>query len=370
MPKEIFCKGIRRAPRYEDGRKTSTQKRRWRHEVQKWILAGTALVMVATCAVAQRQRLPAECRQEVMQQCGKAGGRVAIVACIKEKAQAGQFSQSCTMGLVRMAERKQARATIPTGGTEYSYGDHPKQALDFYPASDPAKRPPLVIFIHGGGWTVGDKKSGTGDKAKYFTAHGYAFASLGYRLVPDADPAGQATDIAAAVAYLRGRAKELAFDPDRIIISGHSAGAHLAALVSSDERYFKAAGVPLSAIRGTVLLDGAGYDVATQMNDNGGPLLAKLYTGAFGTDPANQKRLSPITYAKSPNVGHWLMIHDAKRKDATSQTRDFAAALDKAGDETRILAVPNSSHLEINHDVGAGDNLITREFAAFIKSVL
>lgn len=338
--------------------------------MQKWILGGAAVALVSTCAVAQRgQRLPAECRTEVVQKCGISGGRSAIIACIKQRAQSGELSERCTLALVKMAERRHSASTVPNGGSELSYGTHTKQALDFYAAPDPAKRPPLIVFIHGGGWALGDKKSGTGDKAKHFTAEGYAFASLGYRLVPDADPAGQARDIASAIAFLRGRSKELGFDPDRIFISGHSAGAHLAALVSSDESYFKTAGVPLTAIRGTVLLDGAGYDVATQMK-GGGPLLAKLHTGAFGTDPANHKRLSPLTYAGAPNVGHWLLIHDANREDSGAQTRNFAAALKATGENTRILAVPDSSHLQINHDVGAGDNLVTREFDAFVKSLL
>jgi arylformamidase len=339
--------------------------------MRKWILAGGAIALIATCAVAQRGgRLPVECRSEVMQKCGMSGGRAAIIACIKQKAQAGQFSEDCSLALVKMAERKHAQATVPTGGSELHYGAHAKQVLDFYPAPDPANRSALVIFIHGGGWTIGDKRSGTGDKAKHFTGKGYAFASLDYQLVPDTDPAGQATDVASAIAYLRTQASTLGFDPDRIILSGHSAGAHLAALVSSDERYLKSAGVPLSAIRGTVLLDGAGYDVAAQMNSGGGPLLTKLYTGAFGTDPANQKRLSPIAYAGGPNVGHWLLIHDANRADSVGQTRNFAAALEAAGNETRVVPVPDSSHLQINHDVGASDNLVTREFDAFVKSVL
>lgn len=343
--------------------------------MRKWILGLSAVATVATCAIAQRgERLPAICRGEVAQKCGKAGGRDAIISCIRQKAQAGEFSQECTLALVKMAEKKNAVSAKPTGGNELSYGTSAKQKLDFYPASDPAsnsgKKPPLVIFIHGGGWAIGDKKSGTGDKAKHFSQEGYAFASLDYRLVPETDPEGQATDIANAIAYLRNRAGELGFDPDRIIISGHSAGAHLAALISSDDSYLKTADIPMNVIRGTVLLDGAGYDVALQMSTGAGPLLKRMYTDAFGTDPANQKRLSPITYAKTPNVRHWLLFHDANRKDATSQAEGFAAALKANSEDVRVVAVADSSHLKINHDVGAGDNLITREFDAFIKSLL
>jgi arylformamidase len=334
------------------------------------LVFASAVTIVAGCDAAAADRLPRECRREIVKICGLSGGRDGIIACIKQKSQAGQFSQDCTLSLVKMAERRHASATMPTGGRELHYGGASKQTLDFYAAPDPAERAPLVIFIHGGGWAIGDKKSGTGDKARHFTGTGYAFASLDYRLVPETDPGGQAKDVASAISFLRAQAAELGFDPDRIILSGHSAGAHLAALVSSDEHYLTAAGVPLSAIRGTILLDGAGYDVAKQMASGGGPLLSNLYTRAFGTDPANQRRLSPITYTGKPNVGHWLLIHDAKRADATSQSQSFAAALRAAGDETRVVPIPDSSHLQINHDLGAGDNLVTREVDAFVKSIL
>ncbi len=316
------------------------------------------------------EKLPRECRREVVQRCGMSGGRQAIVGCIKQKAEDGELSADCTLSLVKMAERKHAAGAAPSGGSELHYGRAAKQTLDFYPASQSGTRPPLIIFIHGGGWAIGDKTSGTGNKAAHFVKAGYAFASLNYRLVPETDPAGQARDIASAVALLRSQAGTLGFDQNRIILSGHSAGAHLAALVSSDERYFAAAKVPLSAIRGTVLLDGAGYDVAKQMADGKGPLLAKLYKDAFGNDPANQRRLSPLTYSPAPNLVHWLIIHDAGRADSTGQSKTLAAALAKAGAKVRVVPVANSNHLQINHDVGVEGTLITREMDAFVKAAL
>src|SRR5688572_29242076 len=149
------------------------------------------------------------------------------------------------------------RNPAPAGTTEIAYGSAPRQRLDFTPAG---RRAPLVLFLHGGGWRFGDKGMAA-HMAAHFHAQGYAFASVNYRLVPDATPAGQAADVAAAVAYLVAHAERLGIDPDRIILSGHSAGAHLAALVGTDPAWLAAHGLPVSTIDGIVLLDGAGYDV-------------------------------------------------------------------------------------------------------------
>ena len=91
---------------------------------------------------------------------------------------------------------------------------------------------------------------------------GWAFASANYRLVPQATVEQQAADVASAIAWLRANAAKEGLDPDRIVLMGHSAGAHLVALVGTDPHYLKAAGVPMGAVKGVVLLDGAGYDVA------------------------------------------------------------------------------------------------------------
>ena len=83
---KIFsAKGFAVRSRYDYGRTTSTLKRQWRQKMRKWILAGGAIALMATCAVAQRgQRLPAECRKEIVQLCGM--NRDAIRGCLMEKA--------------------------------------------------------------------------------------------------------------------------------------------------------------------------------------------------------------------------------------------------------------------------------------------
>jgi acetyl esterase/lipase len=118
-----------------------------------------------------------------------------------------------------------ARETLSFGGDQH-------QAVDFYAAPNPGADVPLVLFIHGGGWRIGTRGY-VQDKPEFFNGLGYAFASTGYRLVPDGTVEEQAADIASAVALLRRRARALGFDGDRIVLVGHSAGAHLAALAAT-----------------------------------------------------------------------------------------------------------------------------------------
>src|SRR6185295_12265543 len=162
------------------------------------------------------------------------------------------------------------RTPFPDGTVEIAYGGDARQRLDFTPAAGQSGAP-LVLFIHGGAWSLGDKAM-AGHMAAHFHERGYAFASVDYRLVPDADPHQQAEDVAAAISRLIADAPRLGIDRARVMIMGHSAGAHLAALVGTDPSYLAAHHLPISAIGGVVLLDGAGYDVAAQMRF-AGPLL-------------------------------------------------------------------------------------------------
>ena len=312
-------------------------------------------------------RLPAQldrsCRMEIVKLCGMTRDRNAIRSCLRDKYQS--LSRPCLQSLTDMRSEREAGAS---GGTPYQYGRTEKQALDFYPAPG-GGRPALIVFIHGGGWSIGDKASGTKNKASHYNGLGYAFASLNYRLVPETDPGGQAADIATAIAYLRAKSNSLGFDPDRIILTGHSAGAHLAALVSTDPRYLASAGVPMASIRGTVLLDGAGYDVPRQMA-NAGPMLGKMYRDAFTTDRATQVRLSLLTYAGAPNVADWLILFDNSRADSRAQSETLAAALKHAGNSVRPVPISDTSHMKLNRDLGIEGDAATALVDAFIKRAL
>jgi arylformamidase len=239
--------------------------------------------------------------------------------------------------------------------TVLAYGRDPLQQLDYWPAGAiSGGKPPLVIFVHGGGWKRGDKDNATGaTKIAHYRGLGYAFASINYRLVPEATVEAQAQDVADAVALLRGKAESLGFDSRRIVLMGHSAGAHLVALVGTDPRYFAKAGLAPDAVRGIVPLDGAAYDVAGQMADTG-RFMARTYEQAFGADPVRQRALSPTAQAALPNAPDFLILH-IDRADGTAQAGALAAALQKAGTPARVEALPGRGlrgHMQINRSMG------------------
>jgi acetyl esterase/lipase len=211
-----------------------------------------------------------------------------------------------------------------------------------------------VLFVHGGGWKRGDMENATGKaKVAHYPAEGYAFASVNYRLVPDATVEQQASDVASALKWIIAHADELGIDPRRIILMGHSAGAHLVALVGTDPRYLAAEGLDESVLTGVIPIDGAAYDVPKQLAI-GARIMGQTYDQAFGTDPARQRALSPTFQAAAPNAPAFLILH-VQRKDGIEQSRALAEALRKAGTPVQINDFPGTGlqgHMTINRSLG------------------
>ena len=136
-----------------------------------------------------------------------------------------------------------------------------RNMLDIYgPAEGDKKNLPIAFWIHGGGWQRGDK----GDvqmKPQALVEKGFVFVSTNYRFVPQVTIDVMAGDVAKAIRFAHDHAKEHGGDPSRFFIMGHSAGAQLAALVCTDERYLKAEGLELSIVKGCVPVDGDTYDL-------------------------------------------------------------------------------------------------------------
>lgn len=264
------------------------------------------------------------------------------------------FALAAALSALTLPASALAQAAVPGPAREIAYGSAPLQTLDFY-AAPPSREPaPLIVFVHGGGWSRGDKGNATGsEKIAHYHAQGYAFATINYRLVPGATVAQQADDVALALARLIGQAGALGFDPRRVVLMGHSAGAHLSALVGTDPAYLRKAGLSQSALRGVVLLDGAAYDVPAQMTQAGRYMLGR-YTQAFGTDAAAQRLVSPITHAAAPNAPRFLILH-VDRDDGARQSEALAEALRAAGTPVTLQAFEGRGlrgHVAMNRRLG------------------
>lgn len=347
--------------------------------MRNWILTASTIALVATACQAQRgERLSRECRREVVELCGMDRGKMR--ECLQSKS--SQLSEKCSGEIMervqsrlgndkRTANPTNDRQYVALGGVEHAYGGDALQKLDFYKAKTNAARAPLLIFVHGGGWKRGDKRNATGtDKVTHYTGLGYHMASINYRLVPAATVEQQGTDVAAAIAYLLKNAEKFGIDRNRVVLMGHSAGAHLSALVGSDPQYLRGAGLGLGDLSGVIPIDGAAYDVPAQMSE-GAKIMSDTYVQAFGTDPARQKALSPYWHAQSPNAPAFLILH-VDRADGKRQSEALADALRKGGSKVQLNAFEGKGmqgHADINRKLGDPSYPATPVVDAWLKAV-
>lgn len=247
--------------------------------------------------------------------------------------------------------------------SEIAFGAHPLQRMDFYPGASatPGAPLPTIVFVHGGAWAGGDKSDSTGAaKIRHYTEAGYNLVSVNYRLLPEVDIEDQAADLAAAVDDLMANAKTLSVDKRRIVLMGHSAGAHLSALVATDPSLLKAHGRNPADIAGVVLLDGPAYDVPEQIADVG-PLIGFGFQVAFGGRTGRQRALSPASHVETPNAARFLLLH-VERPDSTRQARIFADDLTRAGVDAQVMAFPGrgmDGHNMLNAMLGRVDSPAT-----------
>lgn len=299
---------------------------------------------------------------------------LALIALIAAPTSAqGPLRQMLMKRMMERAAQKQKDNPPPPAPAEQAiaYGKDPAQTLDFA-ASTTAKSPaPLILFVHGGGWSRGSKDNAVGGwKAPHYTQTGYHFASMDYRLVPNVGIEDQAADIASALATLIAQADKLGIDRRKIVLMGHSAGAHLVALVGTDERYLKKAGLSFADVAGIIPIDGAAYDVPKQM-EQAGRFMATRYDQAFGKDPARQRAVSPVFQAAAPNAARFLLIH-VQREDGVAQNKELEAALSKSGTQVERREFEGKGlmgHAEINRSLGDPKYAATPAVDAWLKTL-
>jgi acetyl esterase/lipase len=240
-----------------------------------------------------------------------------------------------------------------------------RQTLDVY-APPEGKDHPVVVWIHGGGWKLGDKRN-VQQKPQAFVDQGYVFVSINYRFVPQVSVKEMTADVARAIHWVHDHAREFGGRPDAIFVMGHSAGAHLAALVCTDDRYLKAEGLSLSIVKGCVPVDTAAYDIPTR-SAGAGPLAAANAAAVFGTDAAMHRELSPLNFvAKEKYIPAFLILHVADRAESKAQSELFAKALRESGIEATVVPAAGKTHGTINSELGLPGDKPTQALFEFVK---
>lgn len=246
---------------------------------------------------------------------------------------------------------------------DIAYGPEPRQRMDVYLPAEPSCAP-ILLMVHGGAWMVGNKASPqvVNQKLKHWVRdRGFIFVSIDYRLVPAVDPVTQAQDVALAMAKVQTMAASWGGDPQRLVLMGHSAGAHLVALLSANPALAARQGA--QPWLGSVVLDSAALDTSGLMQR---PHM-RFYDRAFGSDPDAWRRASPTDQIGAASKPMLLVCSSRRMDHSCEQSEAFAHRIVEAGGSARVLP-QDLTHMQVNAELGLPGNY-TQAVDAFIASI-
>jgi len=239
-------------------------------------------------------------------------------------------------------------------------------SLDLY-VPDAGSGFPVVVWVHGGAWQTGDKRN-VGYKPQAFTDAGYLMASVNYRLSPAVEHPAHAEDVAASLAWIYGHIDRYGGDPTQIFLTGHSAGAHLVALVATDERYLARHGLDLELIAGVVCLDGP-YDIPARVAE-GSPVAEANISRVFGESPEVWWDASPVAHAdQGKGIPPFLVVTAGRWGVSYRQAERLVDALTSVGVSVDRHHAPDSDHFSLNRNLGRAGDPVTASVLEFFHTV-
>ena len=214
------------------------------------------------------------------------------------------------------------------------------------------------MFVHGGGWTEGDRAQTFGGEdiygnvGRFFASRGVGSAVVSYRLMPGATWREQVADVAAAVAFVQDEVGRRGGDPSSVAVMGHSAGGHLAAFVALDASALEAAGA--APVCGAVVVSGAALDLtddATWETGTGFGYYARRFSPSRAEidgpppDPYGwQVAASPASYATPGDPPVAVVYGDGEDELFRTQAEALAAALEAAGVPVTVSVMDVFNH--------------------------
>jgi len=206
---------------------------------------------------------------------------------------------------------------------------------------------PVVIYVHGGGWSSGDKSDGVGLIFKQeLTRRGYIFVSINYRLAPKYSFPDPIEDVKCAVRHLRDHAAEYNLDPTRVGAIGGSAGGHLVALLGTTDaeagwdvgQYSEQS----SRVQAVVDLYGPA-DLLKMFSGSSRSLMLKTFNASNGDDPI-LSTYSPVTYVSADDPPFLIMHGDKDQVVSLEQSEILYERLKQAGVPVKLVVVKNAGH--------------------------
>jgi acetyl esterase/lipase len=221
---------------------------------------------------------------------------------------------------------------------DVAYGPLPLQKLDVYRPDHPDPKHGVVLFVHGGHWQTGTKRE-YHFAGEALASRGFVAVVIDYRCYPASTFPGFVDDAALAVRWTHDHAARFGGDPGRLFLMGHSAGAHIVALLTLDPEYLARVGLDRSAIRGTAGLSGP-YDFLPPPDDRPAFNMAR-------DDVHPDPQIEPIHFVDGHAPPMLLVQGDQDQTvDPVNATR-LAAAIRAAGGRVQVLRYPARAHVGV-----------------------
>jgi len=225
--------------------------------------------------------------------------------------------------------------------------DKASHALDVYaPDKVVGKKNKVLIFIHGGAWKGGSKDSPRHRSVgKAFASNGIVAVLINYRVWPETKYYGMAEDCAKAFAWVEKNIEQFGGDKNEIYISGHSAGGHLAALITTDSSYLMTQGFPaLTPIKGCILNDPFGLNMLEYLAP-GNPVDALLFNIIFTDLPSEWKKGSPYYHIENDQVRYYILYGGATMPSVMEQAKAFYDRNRYLNNSIEMHMIPFRSHI-------------------------
>lgn len=241
----------------------------------------------------------------------------------------------------------------------------PAQELNVFAPVKHHEAAPVLLFIHGGNWRSGKKElySWFGSR---LARKGIVAVVVDYPLSPEADYTEQARYSALALRWTWNNIASYGGDPERIFLSGHSSGGHLAALLGTDSTWLRTVGLTISP-RGLVLIDAAGLNMYGYLRD-GGLKDEATYPATFGTDAEGWKKATPLHHIHNDMPPMLILTGGRSYPSIISSNDTFARAMRERGFAFRHIVQPRRRHVPMITQFFNTFNPRYRDLSRFLNS--
>lgn len=259
--------------------------------------------------------------------------------------------------------------SLPKTTVQYKQADGVKAAklsLDIYNTAIGGNKP-VVVFVHGGGWLLGDKATKIRHKVALFESLGYVFVSVNYRLSSLFNKKTQypahTNDVADAIQWVYNNIGKYGGNRDKIVLLGHSAGAQMISLLATSDAFLPHRNINPNSFKGIISMDTEGYNVY-EMGKAG----AKIYQRIFGDNPEIWKEASPVLQVRADKTYPDFLIITRGNPYRITMSQAFAEKLKSSGTTIQLINAKPYGHFKVNNILGKkNDTIVTPAVVSFLK---